>query len=116
MSQIFLVTNISSKDAEDIRSRGFVNMYKGVPVVELPNYLVDESNNKFVFKEGDIFILPTEAKPIKVAMKGDLHIEEVKHATGSVEQSAHRLVGVGLMLANNVCIYRDSSLDGTGEY
>ena len=99
--------NISNKDAEDIRSRGFVNMYKGVPVVELPNYLVDETNKQFVFNEGDIFILPTEAKPIKVAMKGDLHIEEVKHPSGSMEQSAHRLVGVGLYLANNICVYTD---------
>ena len=99
--------NVSSKDADDIRSRGFVNMYKGVPVVELPNYLVDESNSEFVFDEGDIFVLPTEAKPIKVAMKGDLHIEEVKHPSGSVEQSAHRMLGVGLYLANNVCVYTD---------
>lgn len=103
--------NISSKDAEDIRSRGFVNMYKGVPVVELPNYLVDETNQEFVFNEGDIFILPTEARPIKVAMKGDLHMEEVKHASGSMEQSAHRLVGVGLYLANNICVYTDAQAE-----
>jgi hypothetical protein len=99
------VPAISSQDADDIRNRGFVAVYKGIPVVELPNFLVDETNSQYVFKENEIFVLPTESKPIKVAMKGDLHIEEVKHATGSVEQSAHRLVGVGLMLANNVCIY-----------
>ena len=107
--------NISGKDAEDIRSRGFVNMYKGVPVVELPNYLVDETNAEYVFNEGDIFVLPTEARPIKVAMKGDLHMEEVKHASGSMEQSAHRLVGVGLYLANNVCVYTDTKA-ATGRY
>ena len=107
--------NISNKDAEDIRSRGFVNVYKGVPVVELPNYLVDETNAEYVFNEGDIFILPTEARPIKVAMKGDLHMEEVKHASGSMEQSAHRLVGVGLYLANNVCVYTDTKA-ATGRY
>ena len=107
--------NISGNDAEDIRQRGFVNMYKGVPVIELPNYLVDENNAEFVFNEGDIFILPTEAKPVKVAMKGDLHIEEVKHPSGSVEQSAHRLVGVGLYLANNICVYTDSKA-ASGKY
>ena len=107
--------NISGKDADDIRNRGFVNMYKGVPVVELPNYLVDESNAEFVFNEGDIFVLPTEARPIKVAMKGELHIEEVKHPSGSYEQSAHRLMGVGLYLANNVCVYTDEKAE-TGRY
>ena len=107
--------NISANDAEDVRSRGFVNMYKGVPVIELPNYLVDETNSEFVFNEGDIFILPTDAKPIKVAMKGDLHIEEVKHPSGSMEQSAHRLMGVGLYLANNICVYTDSKA-ASGRY
>jgi voltage-gated potassium channel Kch len=107
--------NISGKDAEDIRSRGFVNSYKGVPVVELPNYLVDENNAEFVFDEGDIFILPTDAKPIKVAMKGDLHIEEVKHPSGSVEQSAHRMLGVGLYLTNNICVYTDEQA-ASGKY
>ena len=103
---------ISAMDADDIRMRGFVNMYKGVPVVELPNYLVDESNTEFVFQEGDIFVLPTEGKPVKVAMKGELHIVETTHPSGSVEQNAHRLMGVGLCLANNVCVYTD--LDVTG--
>lgn len=107
--------NISTQDADDIRARGFVNTYKGVPVVELPNYLVDETNAEYVFNEGDVFVLPTEARPIKVAMKGDLHIEEVKHASGSMEQSAHRLVGVGLYLANNVCVYTDEKA-ASGRY
>ena len=48
-------------------------------------------------------------------MKGDLHIEETAHPSGSKEQNAHRLVGVGLMLANNVCVYTDTSIDG-GKY
>ena len=109
------IPNISGKDAEDVRSRGFVTMYKGVPVVELPNYLVDETNSEFVFNEGDLFILPTESKPVKVAMKGDLHIEEVKHPSGSMEQSAHRLMGVGLYLANDICVYTDTTVSG-GKY
>lgn len=105
--------NISTADADDVRNKGIVTVYKGTPVVELPNYLADESNSKFVFKEGDIFILPSDAKPVKVAMKGDLHIEEVKQPSGSMEQNAHRLLGVGLLLANNVCVFTDSDVVDT---
>ena len=76
----------------------------------MPNYLVDETNAGFVFKEAELFILPTESKPVKVAMKGDLHIEETKHPSGSMEQNAHRLIGVGLVLANNICIYTDKDV------
>lgn len=109
------IPNISSKDAEEIRDKGIITKYHGVPVVELPNYLIDETNSGFVFKEGDIFVLPTESKPVKVAMKGDLTIIETQHPSGSVEQNAHRMIGCGLMLANNICVYTDETITN-GQY
>lgn len=103
----------SSQDADDIRSRGFVTMYKGIPVVELPNYLVDNNNSQWIFKSGDLFILPSVTKPVKVAMKGDLVIQEFTHPSGSIEQNAHRIMGVGLILANDVCVYTDNDIVDT---
>ena len=109
------VPNHTTADADDIRNRGFVTMYKGIPVVELPNYLADENNTNWVFKEGDMFILPATSKPVKVAMKGDLVIIEDPHPSGSVEQNAHRMMGVGLTLVNDVCVYTDEDIvDGEG--
>lgn len=107
--------NAPALDTDDIRNRGFVTVFHGVPVVELPNYLVDETNAEFVFKEGDIFVLPTEGKPVKVALKGDTTITEFVQPSGSIEQNAHRMVGVGLLLANNVCVYTDTAVTG-GKY
>lgn len=104
-----LTPNVGNADLDDVRNRGYVAMYKGTPVIELPNYLADEANTKFVFDERDIFILPTDSKPVKVAMKGDLQIIETQHPSGSVEQNAHRLMGVALVLANSVCVYTDST-------
>ena len=108
--------NHAAADSEDIRNRGFVTIYKGVPVVEIPNYLVDNNNSEWVFKAGDMFILPAAAKPVKVAMRGDLTIVEDPHPSGSVEQNAHRMMGVGLALVNNVCVYTDTSIGEEGLY
>lgn len=112
------VPNHSAADADDLRNRGFVTIYKGVPVVELPNYLADNSNTEWVFKAGDMFILPAAAKPVKIAMKGDLVIVEDTHPSGSAEQNAHRIMGVGLALVNNVCVYTDKDIEAadTGLY
>lgn len=107
--------NHAVADADEVRNRGVVTVFHGTPVVELPNYLLDETNSEWVFNEGDLFIIPSDAKPVKIAMKGDLHIEETKHPSGSMEQSAHRLIGVGLFLANNVCVYTDNSIS-LGKY
>lgn len=109
------VPNISMADADEIRNRGVVTMYHGVPVIELPNYLMDENNDEWIFQEGDLFILPGDAKPVKVAFKGDLVIREDAHPSGSMEQNAHRMMGVGLLLANNVCVYTDLDIEG-GKY
>ena len=104
--------NITGADNDDIRNRGFVTVYKGTPVVELPNYLTNESNSEWVFKAGDMFILPAASKPVKVAMKGDLTIVEDPHPSGSVEQNAHRMMGIGLALCNDVCVYTDLEVQG----
>lgn len=107
--------NAPALDNDDIRNRGFVTIFHGVPVVELPNYLVDETNAEFVFKEGDIFVVPTEGKPVKVALKGETVITEFTQPSGSIEQNAHRMLGVGMLLANNVCVYTDTAITG-GRY
>ena len=107
--------NVPVADLDETRNRGIVSVFHGTPVVELPNYLVDETNSEFIFKEGDIFVLPSDSRPVKVAMKGDLHIEENKHPSGSMEQQAHRMLGVGLYLANDICVYTDTEVTG-GQY
>ena len=55
-----------------------------------------------------LIVLPTGERPVKVALKGDLHIEEVKHPTGSMEWHAHKILGIGVLLANNIGIYTDT--------
>jgi hypothetical protein len=106
-----LQPNISTQDLDEIRGRGYVSIYKGVPVVKLPNYIVNEKTNaEFLINENIIFVLPANEKPVKVALKGDLHLQEVEHPTGSVEWNAHKMLGVGVLLNNNIGIYKDTAI------
>lgn len=111
--------NVAVEDINDIRAAGRVRLYKGTPVLELPNYILyDGATASWTFKEHDLFVLPGDAKPVKVAMKGQLVMEETSHPSGSKVWNAHRMIGVGLLLADNVCIVTDSdaeALDG-GSY
>ena len=69
--------NVSVDDVNDIRATGRVNLYKGTPVLELPNYiLTDGTTASWTFKESDLFVLPGDSKPVKVALKGQLVMEE----------------------------------------
>lgn len=103
-----ITPNLPVQDLDEIRRQGFVSVYKGTSIVIIPNYFVDETNSKWVFKEQDIFVLPADEKPVKVAVKGDTHVEEAKHAAGGSEWNVHRMIGVGMYFYNSIGIYRDS--------
>ena len=100
----------NSQDSMDIRNYGFVQMYKGTRVVELPNYLVDNSNEEWFYDNKYVFVIPSGIKPVKVALRGDLTIIRNTQATGSEKWEAHKLIGVGLAMANNFAVIEVSDL------
>jgi hypothetical protein len=103
--------NVPASDLEEIKQKGFVGVYKGTPIVMLPNYIIDENTNEdWMLDESYLFIIPTGVKPVKVALKGDLTIIPVEHPTGSREENAHKLIGVGMLLTNNIGLYEDQAV------
>ena len=98
------------EDSSDIRRYGFVQIYKGVRCVELPNYLVDGSNTKWFYDDKYVFVVPSGMKPVKVALKGDLTLVRNPQATGSEKWEAHKIVGVGLAMANNYAVLQVTDL------
>lgn len=92
------------EDSADVRKYGFVQIYKGVRCVELPNYLVDNSNSQWFYDDSKVFVIPSGMKPVKVALKGDLTLIRNVQATGSEKWEAHKIMGVGLAMANNYAV------------
>ena len=100
----------SATDIEEYRQYGSVSIYKGTPVIKLPNFLMDETNAEWAFSEADAFVLPVEEKPVIVALKGEGYIKETEHPTGSVEQNFHQILGVGILMYNNLGVYTDTEI------
>ena len=98
-------------DSAERRQYGFVQLYKGAKVVELPNYLVDNKNEKWFYDPKFVFVLPSGVKPVKVALKGDLTLIRNNTAVGSEKWEAHKLIGVGLAMANNFAVIEVTDLD-----
>lgn len=94
------------QDSQDVREYGFVQVYKGAKCVELPNYLVDNTNKEWFYDPSYVFVLPSDAKPVKVALKGELYLQKNKHAVGSEKWEAHKIIGVGLAMANNYAVIK----------
>ena len=98
-------------DSAERRQYGFVQLYKGAKVVELPNYLVDNKNEKWFYDPKFVFVLPSGVKPVKVALKGDLRLIRNNTAVGSEKWEAHKLIGVGVAMANNFAVIEVTDLD-----
>lgn len=90
------------EDSADIRRYGFVQVYKGVRCVELPNYLVGSSD--WFYDDDKVFVVPSGVKPVKVALKGDLTLIRNPQSVGSEKWEAHKIVGVGVAMANNYAV------------
>lgn len=106
----------SGLDGADMREYGYVTKYKGVSVVVLPNFLTDNSNANWLFKEDEMFIMPANEKPVKVAFAGDLWVQEVAIPSGGVEFHAHREMGVGIIANNAIGSVKVTGLDSIGSW
>jgi hypothetical protein len=106
--------NVSAKDLDEIRDRGLVSIYKGTPVVVIPNYLEDESNSSWVFSEADAFIIPAAAKPVVVAFQGEGYLKETEHNLGGAEMNYHKMMGTAVLYCNQCAVYTDSNIVESG--
>ncbi len=104
--------NLPAADLDDIRTYGRVQMYKGRPIVVVPNFITNENtNDTWAFSEADCFILPAGYKPVRIGMQGEGYIAPVQIPSGGEEQHYHKIMGVGLMLVNNCGIYHDTEIE-----
>lgn len=108
--------NVPGADLDDIRNYGRVQLYKGRPIVVVPNFITNENTNAtWAFSEADCFILPAGYKPVRVGMQGDGYIAPVHIPSGGEEEHYHKIMGVGLMLVNNCGVYHDTDIEEAEE-
>jgi hypothetical protein len=96
------------QDLDDIRNRGYIGLYKGVPLVELPNYIIGHPATgalDWLFTETKLFIVPAGVRPVKVAFQGESHLEEIKQPAGGYEYHNHRIFAVTVLFKNHICSY-----------
>ena len=100
---------------EELWRTGRLANYKGKKVVILPQTFIDETNSQKLVDPSHAWIIPAGAneKPVKIAFEGATHVRDVEsNHDWSREIQVYKKVGIVAMLANNICVYEDSSLSG----
>lgn len=100
-------TNVSVKDIDAIHDTGLIKVFRGTPVIELPQSFADETNTEKVIDPYTAYIFPTGGeKVVKIGFEGNTQVDEFKNRDRSWELEAYKKVGVTILHTNNWGAYQ----------
>ena len=103
---------ISEQDVADMRTYGVLQMYKGCPIVVLPQSYEDETNTTKVMDPSFAYIIPgNNYKIARIVLEGGAIVNEFDNKDRSMELSTYQKVGVAILHNNNWAIYENTSLE-----
>lgn len=98
-------------DIEDIHMNGRVRIFRGVPIVEIPQSFVDESNQKTWINPQYAYILPAGAeKVVKVVLEGQTQMWDEVNKDQSIEINAYKKMGAAILTHYNWAVYRNTGV------
>lgn len=106
----------SPADITSIASTGYITMFRGTPIVQLPQNFVDENNDTYQIPCSLAYVFPTGGeKIVKVVFEGETRVDDWQHRDRSFEVEVYKRVGVAILTTNTWCVYRNRELE-TAEY
>lgn len=106
----------SPDDIEQIHRTGYINIFRGAPIVQIPQSFVDENNVKTYVDPQLAYILPTGGeKVVKVVLEGATQIHDFQNRDNSLEVYAYKKMGCAILTHYNWCIYQNTGIPQTYE-
>lgn len=104
------------QDIDAIHNTGYVSIFRGTPIVQIPQSFVDESNTKTWINPQFAYVLPAgKEKIVKVVLEGATQMWSATNRDQSIEVNAYKKMGCAIMTYHNWGIYQNLELDDTSE-
>lgn len=104
------------QDLDAIHNTGFINLFRGTPIVQIPQSFVDENNEKTWIDPQMAYILPTGGeKVVKVVLEGATQVYDFKNRDNSLEVYMYKKMGCGILTNHNWAIYQNTGIEQTYE-
>ena len=104
----------SPKDIEAIHDFGFINVFRGAPIVQIPQSFVDENNKETYVNPRLAYIFPAgQEKVVKVVLEGATQIRDHENKDNSMEVYAWKKMGCAILTHHNWAMYQNESLADT---
>lgn len=102
---------VHPQDIDDIRNTGRIKIFRGTPIVEIPQTFTDENNDTVLIDPSVAYILPTGGeKVVKIVFEGPTVIYDYRGRDQRVEFNMYKKLGVGILTFHNWGIYVNTSL------
>ena len=104
----------SPDDIEAIHRTGYINIFRGAPIVQIPSSFVDENNEKTWVDPQLAYVLPSgNEKVVKVVLEGPTIIRDYENRDGSMEIYAEKKIGTAILTYYNWGIYKNTGIADT---
>lgn len=107
----------SPDDIESIHNQGRIKIFRGTPIVELPQGFIDENNEKTWLNPQFAYVLPTgREKVVKFVFEGATQMWTNTNKDQSMEINFYKKMGAAIITYNNWGIYQNTGLTDTSDH
>ena len=104
----------SPQDIEAIHDTGYINIFRGTPIVQIPQSFIDENNDKTWIDPQLAYVLPAgKEKVVKVVLEGATQIHDFTNRDNSMEIHAYKKMGCAILTHYNWGIYQNTGITQT---
>ena len=102
------------QDIDAIHNTGYINIFRGTPIVQIPQSFVDEKNIETWIDPQLAYVLPTgQERVVKIVFEGDTQIYDWVNKDNSMEIHTYRKLGAAILAYHNWGIYKNANIPQT---
>jgi len=102
------------QDIDAIHNQGYINIFRGTPIVMIPQSFVDENNVQTWIDPQMAYVLPTGGeRVVKVVFEGATQIYDFQNRDQSMEIHTYRKLGTAILTPHNWGIYQNTGITQT---
>ena len=99
------------QDIDAIHNQGYINLFRGVPIVQIPQSFTDVDNTTTWIDPQLAYVLPTGGERIvKVVFEGNTQMYDWTNKDNSMEMQVYRKLGAAILTYYNFRIYPYSGI------
>ncbi len=102
------------QDIDAIHNTGYINIFRGTPIVQIPQSFIDENNEDTWIDPQLAYVLPTGGeRVVKVVFEGQTQMYDFVNRDQSMEIHTYKKLGTAILAYHNWAIYKNTGIPQT---